>query len=193
MRRLVYLARHGETDWNDAGRWQGHTDVPLNDVGRGQARTLATRLRGASLAAVVTSDLSRAAETGRIVATELGVTVAYADHALRERSFGVFEGLTREECETQHVGAWQAWLDRKVAPEGGETQEALTVRMMVAVERVATAIARPGAPALVVTHGGALRAVVCAVTGTMPAPVKNGSLWTLTWDGRITTAEAIPG
>ena len=191
MSRFVFLARHGETDWNSSGRWQGHTDIPLNDTGRLQASLLATRLRSRGVGAVVTSDLTRAHETGRIVAADLGVPVAYTDPDLRERSFGVFEGLTREQCEAQHADAWAAWLDHKRAPEGGEAQESLSARVMAAVVRVATEIARPDAPALVVTHGGALRAVVSAVIGTMPAPVPNGSLWILTWDGRITTAEAM--
>jgi probable phosphoglycerate mutase len=191
MSRIVFLARHGETDWNSSGRWQGHTDIPLNDTGRLQARLLAIRLRSFGVGAVVTSDLSRAHETGRIVAADLGVPVAYTDPGLRERSFGVFEGLTREQCESQHAEAWAAWLDHKRVPEGGETQESLSTRMMTAVARVATEIARAEAPALVVTHGGALRMVVSAVTGTMPAPVPNGSVWMLTWDGRITTAEAL--
>src|ERR1700735_3011372 len=114
MRRIVFVARHGETDWNAAGRWQGHTDVPLNDNGRAQARALAERLRGARLAGVVASDLSRAHETARIVAGELGVSLAYVERELRERGFGVFEGLTRAECETHHAEAWRAWLaDRR--------------------------------------------------------------------------------
>jgi broad specificity phosphatase PhoE len=191
MRRLVYVARHGETDWNAVNRWQGHTDIPLNDVGRLQARLLAARLRSVGIGAVVTSDLSRAEETGRIVATELGVEVAYVDRALRERSFGVFEGLTREECESLHAEAWGAWLDSKRIPEGGETQESLTERVVGALERVAAEIAREQAPALVVTHGGALRAMVSAATGVMPPPVGNGALWVVAWEGRIVGMEAV--
>jgi len=90
MRRLLYVARHGETDWNVAGRWQGHTDVPLNDNGRAQARALAEGLRAHRLAGAVASDLRRAHETARIVAAELGIEVAYVDRELRERAFGVF-------------------------------------------------------------------------------------------------------
>src|SRR5580698_2711061 len=100
--RLVFLARHGETDWNVAGRWQGHTDVPLNANGRAQALSVAEALRGAGLSGVVSSDLSRARETAKIVGESLGVEVAYLDADLRERTFGVFEGLTRDECEQRH-------------------------------------------------------------------------------------------
>jgi broad specificity phosphatase PhoE len=188
MRRLVYVARHGETDWNAAGRWQGHTDVPLNDNGRAQAKALAARLREAGLAGVVASDLSRAHETARIVAAELGVSVAYVERDLRERSFGVFEGLTRTECETTQATAWRAWLFDRTPPEGAEGLEALTGRVVAAVGRVATTVAMQDAPALVVTHGGALRALVASVTGELPALVENGAVWALVWEGRLIDA-----
>ena len=189
MRRLVYLARHGETDWNAANRWQGHTDVPLNDNGRAQARALAERLRRSGIGGVVASDLSRAHETARIVAAELGVAMAYVDPGLRERGFGVFEGLTRIECETQHAEAWTAWLERKRPPHGGERSEELKVRIVAAVGRVAERVARDDAPALVVTHGGALRSAVASVTGELPPLVKNGEVWVLAWEGRLVGAE----
>ena len=83
--RHLLLARHGETDWNVAGRWQGHTDVPLNATGRAQALALAERLRNEGIAAVATSDLSRARHTAEIVAGALGVPVALVDPALREQ------------------------------------------------------------------------------------------------------------
>jgi len=188
MRRLVFVARHGETDWNAAGRWQGHTDVPLNENGRAQAKALAARLRGSRLAGVVASDLSRAHETARIVAAELGVTVAYVERELRERSFGVFEGLTRAECETDHGEAWQAWLADRKAPRGAEEIEALTGRMVAAIGRAAMTVAGEDAPALVVTHGGALRSVVASVTGELPALVENGAVWVLVWEGRLVGA-----
>jgi broad specificity phosphatase PhoE len=184
MRRLVYIARHGETDWNAANRWQGWTDVPLNDRGRAQARELADRLRSVPIAAVVASDLSRAEETASIVATELKVALVYVDPDLRERGFGVFEGLTRAECEVQHAEAWRAWLEDRTAPRGGETSDALRARMVAAVGRVAEEVARDDAGALVVTHGAALRAVVAAITGQMPPPVANAEVWVLAWPER---------
>jgi len=192
--RLLYLARHGETDWNAAGRWQGHTDVPLNESGRAQARALAGALGPLGIGGAVASDLARAHETARIVATGLGVSVAYTDRDLRERSFGVFEGLTREECAEQHAEAWRAWTEHRITPGGAETQETIAARMVAAVTRVATEVARDDAPALVVTHGGALRALVSAVTGQMPPFVKNGEVWEVTWDRRLVAARPVtPG
>jgi broad specificity phosphatase PhoE len=190
-RRLLYLARHGETDWNAANRWQGQTDIPLNANGRLQARAVADALRAPALSGVVSSDLSRAAETARIIAAELGVAVHYLDSALRERSFGCFEGLTRDECERFHPEAWRLWLAERRPPVDGEPNEAFAARVLAATQRAAEQVAREEAPVLVVTHGGALRAVVAAATGKMPAPVKNGALWRVAWEGRLVSAEEI--
>jgi probable phosphoglycerate mutase len=192
MPRVLYLARHGETDWNAVGRWQGHTDVPLNETGRLQARELAAALGAHGVVGAVSSDLSRARETAAIVAQALGVTLAYTDHELRERSFGIFEGLTREECTAQHPEAWRAWLEERRVPAGGETQEALTTRVVAAVARVALQVATDESPALVVTHGGALRALVHAVTGEIPPLVKNGEVWRVTWAERFVEARRVP-
>jgi broad specificity phosphatase PhoE len=190
-RRLLYVVRHGETDWNAAERWQGQTDVPLNENGRLQARAVARALRTAGLSGAVASDLSRAHETARIVAAELGIAVAYVDAELRERSFGCFEGLTREECERLQPEAWRMWLADRHLPVGAETHEALTARVLAAMGRAADGVARENAPALVVTHGGALRAIVQAATGKRPAPVKNGAVWRIAWEERPLWAEAL--
>jgi broad specificity phosphatase PhoE len=193
MRRVVhvYLARHGETDWNAQQRWQGHTDVPLNDQGREQARAIGAALRSAGIARIAASDLARAHETARIVAGELGIAVTLVDRDLRERAFGVFEGLTREECEAKHPNEWRAWLEERRTPAGAETQEALAGRVTAAIARVARDAADAGSSALVVTHGGALRAAVAAATGTMPPFVTNGAIWKLAWDDGVVSAEPL--
>jgi broad specificity phosphatase PhoE len=190
-RRMLYVVRHGETDWNAAQRWQGHTDIPLNANGRAQALAVGHALRTAGLSGAVASDLSRAHETAQIIALELGIAVAYVDAALRERSFGCFEGLTREECERIHPDAWRAWLAERRPPVGAETRDALTARVVAALGRTAERVAREDAPALVVTHGGALRAIVAAATGELPAPVKNGAVWRVTWDDGPVGAEEV--
>jgi broad specificity phosphatase PhoE len=190
-RRWLYLVRHGETDWNAAERWQGHTDIPLNAKGRVQARAVAEVLRGAGLSGVVASDLSRAHETGRIIAAELGLAVAYLDARLRERTFGCFEGLTRGECERLQPEAWRLWLSERRPPAGAETRGALTARVVAAMGRAAESVARDDAPALVVTHGGALRAIVEAATGELPAPVKNGAVWRVGWQEGLVGAEEV--
>ncbi len=189
-RRVLYVARHGETAWNVAGRWQGHTNVPLNATGREQARALAARLSGVPLAGVVSSDLARAASTARIVAAELGLALVYLDPGLRERSFGVFEGLTRDECERLYPESWRAWVEQRRSPEGAETHEELSTRTLSALGRAAEQVAHAGAGVLVVTHGGAMRAAILAATGETPPPMANGALWRMAWEGRIAEAEA---
>ena len=92
----LLLIRHGETDWNASGRLQGHTDRPLNDYGRRQARELADRLSDDAIAAIYASDLSRAKETAEIVGARLGLPVV-VDADLRERNWGSWEGLTPSE------------------------------------------------------------------------------------------------
>jgi probable phosphoglycerate mutase len=178
----LLLARHGETDWNAAGRWQGHTDVPLNATGLAQARALAERVRGERLAAIVASDLARARATAAVVAAALGVELAQVDPDLRERRFGAFEGLTREECEERYPADWARFAeDPRRAPPGGEASSALLARVLPALHRAAE---RFGSPLLAVVHGGVMRAVLGhalhADTGAGRAPsipaIPNGSV-----------------
>jgi broad specificity phosphatase PhoE len=94
----LLLVRHGETDWNRDGRWQGQSDTPLNEVGRQQAVRVAEELDGIDV--VYSSDLARARETAEIVAERLGLDVEL-DERLRERSFGAWEGKTGPEIEAE--------------------------------------------------------------------------------------------
>jgi probable phosphoglycerate mutase len=134
MRRIL-LARHGETAWNALGRLQGHTDIPLNETGRAQARALADGVAAAGIAAVVTSDLARARETGEIVAAALGLAAPVIEPGLRERRFGVFEGLTRDECATHHPEAWRAWEPPSAASSRQSCMQVLTGFMVLTIER----------------------------------------------------------
>src|SRR5690606_34165227 len=93
----VLLVRHGQSEWNAIGRWQGQADPPLSDLGRLQARE-ASRALG-TVDAVWASDLQRAVETAAIIAGELGVGPVVVDPDLRERDAGEFSGLTRPEIE----------------------------------------------------------------------------------------------
>jgi broad specificity phosphatase PhoE len=174
MRRTIYLARHGETNWNRDGRWQGWSDVPLNETGEAQALLLAERLRESGIARVVASDLSRARQTAEIVARTLALSPVDVDPDLRERGFGVFEGLTREECEARHPDHWSSYRADSTLPPGAEPYDIVTERMCRALRRAAAAEVET---VLVVTHGSALRAFVRAVTGTLPAPLPNVALF----------------
>lgn len=184
--RSVFLARHGETEWNRVGRWQGATDIPLSDVGRAQARELGDRLRGAGIARVYASHLMRARETAEIVAEVLGLggTVT-VDPRLRERGYGCFEGLTRAECEVRHPEAWQRYLaDRRAVPPDAEAQGDIVARVTAAMRAVATtADAAPGVPLLVVSHGGTIRTFLHAALDRLVPPLGNGDVFRLRWDG----------
>jgi len=179
MRRIL-LARHGETAWNALGKLQGHTDIALNDVGRDQARALAAGFRDAGLTAVWTSDLARARETGEIIADILGLAAPTVDPELRERQFGVFEGLTRHECAAQHPEAWQQWLAQTGAPPGGEPRADAAARLGRAVVRIA---ATDGGPALVISHGAVMRLYLMDLLGMTIPVMANGTTYVVEHDG----------
>jgi len=181
----ILLARHGETDWNRIGRWQGHADLPLNDAGRGQAVELAERLAGDGIAAIYTSDLMRASQTARVVADRLGLAVI-EDAGLREIDVGSWSGFTRAEVEQRFPEGYGRWLDGEIGHDG-ETREELTERVVGAVERIAAA--HPDDTILVVTHGGAIRALRRYADGDPGDPIENCGTSSLELvDGVLTVA-----
>lgn len=152
---------------------------------------MADVLRSTSLSALVSSNLSRAHETAKIVGESLGLGIAYVDVDLRERSFGVFEGLTRADCERLHPEVWRAWVEEQRPAAGIEAPASVASRVTAAIGRAASRLAREGAPVLLVTHGGALRAAVLAATGVMPGPIANCAIWRFEWDDGIVHAEPV--
>lgn len=195
MPRTIFLARHGETEWNRVGRWQGVTDIPLSDVGRAQARELGERLRGRGIVSLHASDLSRAHETAEIVAEILGLAPPAVDPRLRERGYGCFEGLTRAECEARYPGAWGRYMaDRRATPPDAEPQPDVIARVTAAMHVVATtgeSGSDSGANAvLVVSHGGAIRSFVHDALGILTPPMGNGSVFRLQFDdGRFVSID----
>jgi 2,3-bisphosphoglycerate-dependent phosphoglycerate mutase len=143
----LLLARHGETDWNRERRLQGSTDIPLNDLGRTQAKRLATELEDVELTAIYSSDLQRARETAEIVAAAKKLRV-HADRGLRERSFGSWEGLTRQEI-AERFG--------DLEHHDGESDEDVRSRVLAVMHRIVTS--NPEGNVLVVSHGSALNAL----------------------------------
>jgi broad specificity phosphatase PhoE len=157
----LLLVRHGETDWNRDGRWQGHSDTHLNDLGREQARRLARELRDVDV--VYSSDLARAKETAEILAGELGLPVRF-DARLRERSFGAWEGMTAAEIEAAFAEAHGRWL----AGEGAGADDAEAFHAFGA--RVTSFLAdvlegHPDETVLVVAHGGSIRVIHALASG----------------------------
>lgn len=161
MTKLL-LARHGETDWNRDGRWQGHSNTPLNDSGRRQALELADRL-GDDIDAVYSSDLARAHETANIVAERLGLDV-HVDERLRERSFGAWEGLTMDDIEGRFAEAYARWRSGDgPGADDAEAFETFGARIQDFLEDVLAK--HPDETVLVVAHGGSLRVIHAVATG----------------------------
>jgi len=147
--RLV-LWRHGQTQWNVDGRFQGQSDIPLDAVGEQQAERAARLLAGLRPDAIVSSDLVRAMATAAPLARLTGLTVT-TDKDLRERFGGLWEGLTDTEIRTRYPAEHAAWM-----PPGGESSAVVAERAGAALERIAAGMA-PGTLVVVVSHGAAIR------------------------------------
>jgi broad specificity phosphatase PhoE len=158
----ILLARHGESDWNRAKRWQGFADRPLTDVGRRQATALAERLQETELDAIYSSDLQRAKETAEVVAYARGLTVQTTPD-LREVDVGSWSGLTRAEAEERFPDAYARWLNGGEGWNDGETYDEMSERVIRAIYRIAEA--HDGGRVLVIAHGGSIRAVHAAALG----------------------------
>jgi broad specificity phosphatase PhoE len=155
------LIRHGQTDRNRERRYQGHTDVPLNEVGRRQAQRLATRLAGTALHTIYTSDLSRAAETARIVGDRTNVSVLSL-RGLREIDVGTATGLTRVELRQRHPELFgDDWVSAGFP--GGESYGEMSARVYGTVRDLIAVHADQAIG--IVSHGGAIRALVAELVG----------------------------
>ncbi|HTD38235.1 MAG TPA: histidine phosphatase family protein [Candidatus Limnocylindrales bacterium] len=161
----LICVRHGRTAWNADKRFQGHTDVPLDDEGRAQAAALAALLRDQRIDIAVSSDLARAVETARIVLGARAIPLRL-DPAWREMQFGDWEGLTWEQilAANPHLAQTDLTSVKSYTPGGGETFDDLTARIARAVERV-TAKTPPEGTALIATHAGPLHALLSVLLG----------------------------
>lgn len=176
MPRLL-LVRHGESEWNALGRWQGQADPPLSAHGRHQAFAAARHVGAVDL--VVASTLQRATATAQIIAKSLGISTVRSDERLIERHAGEWSGLTRAEIKA----AWPGYLaedpdDRasERRPPGWEPDHSLLKRTTGALNDVVDAVG-PDGVALVVTHGG----IIYALESQLGAPRRYlpnlGSRW----------------
>jgi probable phosphoglycerate mutase len=195
MPRLL-LVRHGESEWNAAGRWQGQADPPLTDTGRSQAMR-AARAIGA-VDAIVASDLQRARDTAEILAAAIGIGPVVIDPRLRERHAGEWSGLTRADIHAE----WPGYLaddplhreaesappgERR--PPGWEPDEQLLERVLAALAELTTAL--PSGDALVVTHGGVIYAIEHALGATHERVPNLGARWLEVDGARLTLGERI--
>jgi broad specificity phosphatase PhoE len=165
----ILLARHGETDWNREGRFQGHADPPLNETGRAQAAELSATLAREEIVAVYSSPLRRAMETAEVIAAAHGLEpIAVA--ALREVDVGSWEGLTRSEVEQRFPDQYARWLEGGQGWEDGETYEQMGKRVVAALLELAAS--HNGERILAVTHGGPIRAAFAFADGTTHAEAR---------------------
>jgi probable phosphoglycerate mutase len=145
------LWRHGQTVWNAERRFQGQSDIPLDETGQAQAERAARLLAGLRPDLIVSSDLSRAASTAAPLARLTGLEVML-DKDLRERHGGCWEGLTDAEIRERYPAEHATWT-----PPDGEPSTVVADRVAGALQRTAVAVSEPGGLAVVVSHGAALR------------------------------------
>jgi probable phosphoglycerate mutase len=151
----ILAIRHGQTAWNADARIQGHQDIALDDTGDAQATRLAAALHDEDLQAIYSSDLLRAWQTAAPLARSTAAPLL-AERALRERAFGVFEGLSFAQIEQrwpEQSGRWRR-RDADFAPSGGERLSSFRDRVLAAVSRLAQS--HRGEAIALVTHGGVL-------------------------------------
>jgi uncharacterized phosphatase len=176
---LLYLVRHGETDWNLQRRIQGSTDIPLNKTGRQQASSTGRLLARRRWDAVITSPLSRAAETAQIIAAELDLPAPEAMPELVERAYGAAEGLDDRTLSRRYPGTTPV--------PGRESRDEVARRVLPALMQLAEE--RPGQHLVLTTHGGVIRTVLEAVAPASNVHrgvrITNGSIHSFRYSGGV--------
>jgi alpha-ribazole phosphatase len=157
---LLYLVRHGQTDWNIEGRYQGQTDLPLNAAGRAQAASLSQQLAGVAFTAAYSSDLRRARETAEILAAPAGLAVQL-DRRLREINLGAWEGQLMAEIVSRYPAEWAERLRDPLNARSPGGESVAEVARRTAEAAAAIVLAHPVGPVLVVSHGVALATLLC--------------------------------
>lgn len=163
----ILLARHGETPWNKEGRYQGHTDVPLSEVGEGQAKALGKRLEDVTIHRAVASPLSRARRTAQLILGDRADMLAL-DPGLREISHGGWEGKLVTEIEVSHPELLKQWKEGPPAtlPAGpnAESLQQVLERAWVALEKASHGLGHDET-LLLVAHDAVNRVILCRVLG----------------------------
>jgi broad specificity phosphatase PhoE len=163
----VLLVRHGLTDWNTTGRWQGYEPVALNEEGWAQARMLAESLRGRPIRGIVSSDLPRAFQTASAIGEVVGVQPV-TDERWREFHLGIFQGFTRDEMIAKYPAEWEAfnadYWDYHIP--NGESRRMMQERVYNAWENAVTV--GEGPELVVVSHGGSLKILLLKLFPNMP-------------------------
>ncbi len=151
----ICLVRHGETEWNAERRIQGQIDIALNETGLQQAAAAGRWLSAAGIAALYSSDLQRAWRTAELIGSQIGLTPLPVPE-MRERRYGVFEGLTYDEARERHPAGYAAFEGRNAdyAFENGESLGEMYERVTGKLKEIAAG--HPGQVIAIVLHGGVL-------------------------------------
>ncbi|WP_422445233.1 alpha-ribazole phosphatase [Thermoanaerobacterium sp. DL9XJH110] len=182
-----FIVRHGETMWNKEFKYQGQSDVPLNDTGRFQARKLSERLKKEKIDVIYSSDLQRAMETAEIIARPhcLGVQPV---KEMRELCFGIWEGLTFNEIERKWPDELEKWRRDPfhTKPPGGENLSELLFRTSNFIKKIARN--HVDKRILIVTHAGPVRALLASILNLKDDffwkfKISNASLTVIEYDG----------
>lgn len=179
----ILVARHGETDWNFNGKWQGHTDRPLNERGLEQARVLATKLSSIRIDSIYASDLARARTTAEIIASAVGVSNVEIDARLRERNLGSFEGLSSDEiCAILGIPRHKLTIKEIGANETIEKWGSFANRIRSAVDDIRAR--NSDKRVLIVAHGGVMAALSMIILNDFETPRKftNGEIIRLSFE-----------
>ena len=162
---LLCIARHGETDWNAEGKLQGWLDVPINARGRAQSRQLAASFLDAGFSHVHGSSLARSRETAEVIAVALGLPPPLCHDDLRERNFGVIQGVPKAELAEFNPVLYQQIVSRNPACdfEQGESMDEFAGRVLDALLRIGGH--KPGSRALVITHGWCMDVIYRQISG----------------------------
>jgi alpha-ribazole phosphatase len=158
------LVRHGQTDWNLEGRYQGQSDVPLNEKGLEQARSLIQQLNGQTFSAIYSSDLRRARQTAEHIAKYLELTLQI-EPRLREINQGEWEGVLVDEIKARYAEIWsKRTVDpANVRPPGGETVREVATRVHAALDDISRLF--PTERVLIVSHGLSIATAICRDRG----------------------------
>lgn len=155
----IYIVRHGETDWNREGIYQGQTDTSLNEKGRDDAKKLAVALNKIRFSCIYSSDLKRARETAEIINEYLNLSIFYT-RDLREMDFGRWTGVSVFDMERIDPDLFKRWQDNPwdISPPGGETFKELTERVVKTIGEISHKHIDENV--LVVSHGGPIKALI---------------------------------
>jgi len=158
------LVRHGQTDWNLEGRYQGQSDVPLNENGLAQAETLKETLNGKTFAAIYSSDLMRAQQTAEPIAKILNLPIQ-VEPRLREINQGEWEGVLVDDIKARYAEIWsKRTVDpANVRPPGGETVREVATRVYAALDDIVRLF--PTGQLLIVSHGLSIATAICRDKG----------------------------